>query len=381
MYQYDFEKKEIKENCEFCSTLVDRIVTGYPRANAKELCEEFGYEDNIIVTSEIFHTWVIETKDPEKLAKRLPFPEIGLKVIYTKDVHPFKKRKVRILNGAHTCSVLGAYLDGYDIVRDMMKDDTYNAYLKKAFDEEIIPTIKGGELTQENLKEFADAVEFRFNNPFIDHKLLDISLNSTAKFRARVLATITEAYAATGKLLPVLTFSFASLLALERRMQSFNQYILHSSFIQYNDHAILFSAPSGTGKSTQADLWKQYRNALIINGDRTLLSKNEYFIANGWPLCGSSEICFNEHYPLSCIVFLSQGKENNITELDYKDAYKKLISELTINYHNPLFINSAMDFIEDLLKNIKVYHLTCDISEDAVICLENKMKEDFVWMR
>ena len=174
---------------------------------------------------------------------------------------------------------------------------------------------------------------------------------------------------------------FASLLALERRMQSFNQYILHSSFIQYNDHAILFSAPSGTGKSTQADLWKQYRNALIINGDRTLLSKNEYFIANGWPLCGSSEICFNEHYPLSCIVFLSQGKENNITELDYKDAYKKLISELTINYHNPLFINSAMDFIEDLLKNIKVYHLTCDISEDAVICLENKMKEDFVWMR
>lgn len=203
----------VKDNCEFCSTLVDRIVTGYPRANAKELCEEFGYTDNIIVTSEIFHTWVIETKDPEKLAARLPFPEIGLKVIFTKDVHPFKKRKVRILNGAHTCSVLGAYLDGYDIVRDMMKDNTYNAYLKKAFDEEIIPTIKGGELTQENLKEFADAVEFRFNNPFIDHKLLDISLNSTAKFRARVLATITEAYATTGKLLPVLTFSFASLLA------------------------------------------------------------------------------------------------------------------------------------------------------------------------
>lgn len=201
----------VNNSCLFCSTLVDRIVTGYPRANAAELCEEFGYTDNIIVTSEIFHTWVIE--GPQELAKELPFAEVGLNVIYTDDVHPYKKRKVRILNGAHTCSVLSAYLDGHNIVRDMMQDKLYSAYLEKVLNEEIIPTIQSEELTYESLKSFADAVSDRFNNPFIDHRLLDISLNSTAKFRARVLATITEAYAAEGKLLPVLTYSFAAMLA------------------------------------------------------------------------------------------------------------------------------------------------------------------------
>lgn len=206
----------IKNSCEFCSTLVDRIVTGYPRNDADKLCEEFGYKDNIINTSEIFHTWVIETKDPEKLAKKLPFPEIGLNVIFTKDVHPYKKRKVRILNGAHTCSVLAAYLDGKDTVGELMDDKLFYSYLEAALNDEIIPTIQGGELTYESLKSFADAVFDRFRNPFIRHMLLDISLNSTSKFRARVLATITEAYKNSGKLLPVLTYSFAALLAFYR---------------------------------------------------------------------------------------------------------------------------------------------------------------------
>jgi tagaturonate reductase len=204
----------VNNTCLFCSTLVDRIVTGYPRANAAELCEEFGYTDNIIVTSEIFHTWVIE--GPQELAKELPFAEIGLKVIYTDDVHPYKKRKVRILNGAHTCSVLAAYLDGKDLVGELMADPLFYRYLEKALNTEIIPTIEGDELTYDSLKSFADAVFDRFKNPFIKHKLLDISLNSTAKFRARVLATITEAYKETGKLLPILTYSFAALLAFYR---------------------------------------------------------------------------------------------------------------------------------------------------------------------
>lgn len=203
----------VKSSCEFCSTLVDRIVTGYPRAEADKLCEEFGYKDNIINTSEIFHTWVIETKDPDKLAKELPFPEIGLNVIYTKDVHPYKKRKVRILNGAHTCSVLAAFLDGKNTVGELMADQTFYNYLTVALNSEIIPTIQSDELSYESLKSFADAVFDRFRNPYIKHMLLDISLNSTSKFRARVLATITEAYAANKKLLPILTYSFAAMLA------------------------------------------------------------------------------------------------------------------------------------------------------------------------
>lgn len=169
---------------------------------------------------------------------------------------------------------------------------------------------------------------------------------------------------------------FVSLLSLERRMYQYNQYILHSSFVLYNDTAILFTAPSGTGKSTQADLWHKYRNTRTINGDRSLLvKKDNCYYACGWPICGSSEICFNEMYPISSIVVLSQGKENKIEEMDTKDKFKKLLSEITINYHNTDFVMKAMDFIEDITSHIPIYHLTCTISEDAVKCLENKIKK------
>lgn len=204
----------IETACVFTSTLVDRIVTGYPRNEAKDLCEEFGYEDNAIDTSEIFHTWVIE--GPAELAEELPFPKAGLKVIFTPDVKPYKKRKVRILNGAHTCSVLGAYLSGYDIVRDVMNDEMFYKYLEDALNNEIIPAITSEELTHDDLKGFADAVFDRFKNPFIDHKLLDISLNSTSKFEARVLHTIQEYYAQKNELPKILTFSFAAYLAFYR---------------------------------------------------------------------------------------------------------------------------------------------------------------------
>lgn len=170
---------------------------------------------------------------------------------------------------------------------------------------------------------------------------------------------------------------FISLLSLERRMNDYHLYTLHSAYMIYNNKSILFSAPSGTGKSTQADLWVKYRGARVINGDKSLLSKeDDGYYANGWPICGSSEICFNERYPLSCIVVLSQGKENNIVELGYKDAFKKILSELTINYHNSSFVNNAMNFIDDLLLHVKVYHLTCNISEDAVKCLEEILKKN-----
>lgn len=167
---------------------------------------------------------------------------------------------------------------------------------------------------------------------------------------------------------------FVSLLCLERRMNNFNQYILHSAYIIYNNEAILFTAPSGTGKSTQANLWQKYRNARIINGDKSLLvKKGQQYYASGWPICGSSNICFNESYPIKAIVVLSQGLVNKVEVLDYKDSVKKLLSEMTINYHNVNFINQAMDFIEDLVKNVKVYHLTCDISKQAVECLEREL--------
>ena len=164
---------------------------------------------------------------------------------------------------------------------------------------------------------------------------------------------------------------FNSLLSLERRMNEHNCYVLHSSYIVYKDEAILFSAPSGTGKSTQADLWKKYRDIRIINGDRTLLTYEEgRFYANGWPICGSSEICHNERYPLKAIVMLNQGPINEIKELSNIAKTKRLIQEITINYHNQEYLDNALSFIDKLITNTPIINLSCTISEEAVDVLD-----------
>ena len=169
----------------FCSSLVDRIVTGYPKNEAERLNAENGYIDNLIDTGEAFGAWVIE--GPEWLKKELPFCRGDLPVIVTHDHKPYKQRKVRILNGAHTTMVLGAYLAGQDIVRDCMKDDVIAGYMDKALYEEIIPTLT---LPKDELCAFAASVRERFSNPFIDHLLLSISLNSVSKWRARCLPSL-----------------------------------------------------------------------------------------------------------------------------------------------------------------------------------------------
>ena len=122
----DFEKW-LKEENTFCNTLVDRIVTGYPRDEVEELTKQIGYKDNMIDTGEIFHLWVIEGHFEDEL----PFNKAGINVVWTDNVDPYKKRKVRILNGAHTSMVLGAYLYGLETVGECLKDETVCAFLKK----------------------------------------------------------------------------------------------------------------------------------------------------------------------------------------------------------------------------------------------------------
>jgi tagaturonate reductase len=207
----DAFKAWLDEENLFCSSLVDRIVTGYPRNEAAKLNEENGYEDNLIDTGEVFGAWVIE--GPEWLAKELPFVDGELPVIVTPDHKPYKQRKVRILNGAHTTMVLGAYLAGQDIVRNCMQDDVIKGYMNKAIYEEIIPTL---DLPLQELKDFAAAVEERFANPFVKHQLLSIALNSVSKFKARVLPTILEYYETNGDLPKCMTFSLAALIAFYR---------------------------------------------------------------------------------------------------------------------------------------------------------------------
>lgn len=196
--------------CTFCSTLVDRIVPGRIRdaAEAARLDAENGYHDELIDVGEVFGVWNIE--GPAWLADRLPFKAAGLNCPVVPDVTPYKKRKVRILNGAHTGFVPGAYLAGFDIVRDCIRNDTIRAFMNRMLRQEIVPILP---LDRDDCLRFAAAVEDRFNNPFVDHALLSISLNSTSKWRARNMPSLLEYAAANGSLPPCLTLSLAAYIA------------------------------------------------------------------------------------------------------------------------------------------------------------------------
>ena len=200
-----------KENI-FCSTLVDRIVPGYPRNEAEQIWEELGYEDQILDTGEVFGAWVIQ--GPQSIKDEFPFEKAGLPILVVDDVTPYKQRKVRILNGAHTSFVLGAYLSGQDIVRDCMKDEVIKGFMNKTLYDEVIPTL---DLPKDDLLNFASAVSERFANPYIDHQLLSISLNSTSKWKARCMPSLlTYAERNNGALPPCLTFSFAAYMDFYR---------------------------------------------------------------------------------------------------------------------------------------------------------------------
>lgn len=184
----------------FANTLVDRIVTGYPSDETAQLHPDDKYLD----TAEIFHLWVIEGNFEDEL----PFRKAGFNVIWTDDVKPYKKTKVRILNGAHTSIVTGALLCGIETVGECMEDNTVSRFLHRCMTEEILPTI--GE-TDENIRFASDVVD-RFRNPYIRHKLRSIALNSVSKFSVRVLPTLLEHREQTGKLPKLLTLSLANLI-------------------------------------------------------------------------------------------------------------------------------------------------------------------------
>lgn len=200
-------RRWILEECGFLNTLVDRIVAGYPRAEAEAWCETFGYKDSLIDCGELFHLLVIE--GDERYRRTIPFAEAGLNVIWTRDQTPYRSRKVRFLNGGHTSSVLAAYLAGFEFVDQMTSDPLFGSYLRRALFEEIFPTVA---LPEEEKRAFAESVIERFLNPFANHRLLSISLNSISKWRVRVLPSLLDYRRMNGKLPPVLTFSLAALL-------------------------------------------------------------------------------------------------------------------------------------------------------------------------
>lgn len=196
----------VREQNYFCNTMVDRIVTGYPGAEADSMNKENGYIDRLLDTAEPFGLWVIE--GPEALKEWIPFEKAGLPFVVTDDHRPFKKKKVRVLNGLQTATTLVSFLGDFDIERDWMFDDVVYGYLRKITYEEIIPSL---ELPLDVITEFAEECMERLKNPFIDHMLIDITLNSVSKWRARVLPSVTDYLNKFGELPWGLVLSFAAL--------------------------------------------------------------------------------------------------------------------------------------------------------------------------
>jgi tagaturonate reductase len=191
----------------FLDTLVDRIVPGYPAAEAEKLCAEWGYQDRLITAAEPFHIWVIQ--GPAALAEEFPLHKAGLNVVWTGDLRPYRTRKVRILNGAHTASVLAAFCAGLDTVQQMMEDPEVSAYLRRVMFQEIVPFVP---LPEAERQAYAASIWERFGNPFIRHELLSIALNSVSKWKVRVLPTVKDFIAGRGEAPDGLAFSLAALL-------------------------------------------------------------------------------------------------------------------------------------------------------------------------
>lgn len=197
----------LNANVHFCNTLVDRIVPGFPKETIHEIHQRTGYEDNLAVMAEPFHLWVIEA--PQTVRQSLPLEDAGLQVKFVPDLTPYRTRKVRILNGAHTTLVPVAYLKGLRTVRESVDDKEVGNYLLNAIHEEIIPTL---DLPKAELTRFADEVMERFQNPFIKHELASIALNSISKYKVRVLPSVLG-YISIKKELPKrLLYSLAALI-------------------------------------------------------------------------------------------------------------------------------------------------------------------------
>ena len=249
----------LNDACVFTSTLVDRIVTGYPRDEAEELCKEFGYQDDLIVTGEPFALWVIESA--KDIGKEFPLPDAGLPVLFTDNQKPYKQRKVRILNGAHTSFVLASYLCGNDIVLESMQDETIFNFMKATVFEEVIPTLT---LPKQDLLDFAEAVITRFNNPYVKHALLAISLNSVSKWKARCMPSFL-AYIEQEKKLPKhLTFSLAALMAFYTGSEIRDKALIgHRDGVEYqimDDASVLAFFATNSTKSVE-----EYTHAVLSN--------------------------------------------------------------------------------------------------------------------
>lgn len=196
----------IEQSNTFCNTLVDRIVPGI-RENIEVEWDKIGFIDKAMTQGEAFHFFAIEA--PDFVQQELPLDKVGLNVVYTNDLTPYRTRKVRILNGAHTAMVPVSYLYGIETVKETVEHEVLSKFVQQCMFDEIIPTL---DLPDEELQQFANDVLDRFMNPFIRHELISISLNSISKFKTRILPSILEYQHRNGEVPQYLVFSMAAMI-------------------------------------------------------------------------------------------------------------------------------------------------------------------------
>lgn len=196
----------------YSNTLVDRIVSGYPRdeQTRQRMWKLLDEQDELMSVAEPFGLWVVERKG--HLEQYIKEGRHNIDVVLTDDVGPYKKRKVRLLNGSHTNLVPAGLMLGAETVYDCMQDKTLSTFVKNTLDEEIIPFVPGSE-------QFAADVQERFRNPYLDHQLTSIALNSISKWRARVLPSFKDNYTKNGVIPKWLTIGFSYLMALYARVE------------------------------------------------------------------------------------------------------------------------------------------------------------------
>ncbi|SMQ73000.1 tagaturonate reductase [Bacillus sp. OV166] len=195
----------------FCSSLVDRIVPGFPSDTIHEKTEELGYQDELMVVGEQYHLWVIE--GPEFIKHELPVEGTGLNTMVVKDLTPFRTRKVRILNGAHTAMTPLAYLSGLETVEEAVNDNEIGLFISELITEEIVPTLEGDAA---ELGVYEEEVLSRFANPYIKHYLMSISLNSISKFITRNLPSLIDYIEKTNVLPMRMVFALSCLIFFYR---------------------------------------------------------------------------------------------------------------------------------------------------------------------
>ncbi len=203
----------IERENQFCNSLVDRIVPGKPDAAARiEMEKKLGYDDELLICAELYSLWAIE--GDERIEQACSFAQANPSVIIAKNITPYRERKLRILNGSHTISVAVAFLAGKNTVLEMMSDSLTSAFVERVVYDEIVPS-----LDVDHAKEFAADVLNRFRNPFLRHKLLDITFQSTSKFKTRVLPIIRKHYEKFGRLPSRILFGFAAYLWFSRGIE------------------------------------------------------------------------------------------------------------------------------------------------------------------